>query len=395
MTVIKAHVKRLSAALTAAALIALAACGSDDTESDDSSPDESAAPSAAAVDGFPVGEPFGDAEWSVEVSLPSTGATVKMRDSAVKVRGDRVIAEYEETDGRGVIAFDASGEEVWKQEVSESARIGVLEETVAVLEQGTEEGSGLEKDQSTTTLTLLSLKDGSTVTESDEPDLSLGNSITEFGEIVTLGEPRKYITEDGDVREAEEYPEDLAKAIPDLEDGLAEIVPLDSGIDELDDAFAVEVRAISRQQNVALLQVAYGGAEWATYAVEAESGEVITKLDCRNAEHTDSDTNVAYSSPNGEYGVMESYWISEDDVRCYAGDEETKGVEFSAVDDDGTAYGVTSESDSTEGELAVVTADGEADVSALPDGAPAPLGIADGGMAIHVKGNTITGNPIK
>jgi hypothetical protein len=395
---------RSTTALGLAALLALTACGggSDDGASAPadapSADDQSAEAPKPPVESFPVGEPFEEAVWSVKVSLPSTGGVVKTRDNPVKVRGDRLIVEYEELDGaRGIVAFAPDGAPVWSHEVSQMASIGVLDSTVAILQTETIEGSGLEKDTSTVTLTLLSQQDGSTVAEMQDPDLNRVKSISDFGEILVFGDPLRYVSEDGAIHEAGQYDPQVARGIPFIEDGLAEVVPLDPSIEELDDAFRTDIRAIARKQEVAILQIAYGAtSQYVTYAVNAESGDVIGKLDCNNAKHTDSDTNVAYSSPNGRYGVLEAYWISGDEVRCYAGDRDTRGVEFTAVDDNGTAYGTTLEMNATvDPELVVIAADGSIAVSPLPQGASAPVGIMEGGIAIHVRGDTITGNPIR
>lgn len=379
-------------ALAAAAALALTGCGGapDDAEANNAAVTETQPEEQAeAVEGFPVGEPFEDAAWSVEVSLPDTGTTVKTRDRPVHVRGDRLIVEHEGVDGSsGVVAFSSDGEQVWAHEIPETATVGgVLEETVAVFEDSETEASGLDRAERITELTLLSLEDGSVVAEVELPDSAVG--VTDYGEIVYTDDGLKTVTEDGELHEAEE-PEEEAVGEALGGDRLVDPIPLDAAINP-DDAFESEVRAIAKKQDVAVVQVGRGASpEWSTYAVDARSGEVIDELECSNAEHTDGDTNVGRNSPNGEYSVLEAYWISADEVRCFAGDDDTKGVEFTAVDDDGTAYGTSSED-----ELAVVTADGEAQVSDLPDGASAPIGIMDGGIAVHLRGSTITGNPIK
>ncbi len=100
-------------------------------------------------------------------------------------------------------------------------------------------------------------------------------------------------------------------------------------------------------------------------------------------------------SPNGEYGVNGTIWMSETEGKCFGGGDGEKTIEFRAVADDGTAYGETED-----GELVVVTTGGEAEVFE----ALVPVGVMNGDIAIHVSGEddegvwgdpTITANPIK
>ncbi len=87
--------------------------------------------------------------------------------------------------------------------------------------------------------------------------------------------------------------------------------------------------------------------------------------------------------------------MSETEGKCFGGGDGEKKIEFTAVADDGTAYGETED-----GELVVVTNGGEAEVFE----ALVPVGVMNGDIAIHVSGEddegvwgdpTITANPIK
>lgn len=401
MTINTARSKKLlviPVALAATAMLTLSACGSSDPAADtkpavqDKLTEDRQETPEPSIKSIPVGEPFGDAVWAINgLHVPSGVRSAIINGKPVKTRGDRLIIETIELDDkRGVLVFDSDGKEVWQRSFDPLAEISVLQEVVAVMEYDTVESGGLDKAEDVGTLTLLSLKDGSTVAELSQQD-PIHHLFNEFGQIV-LNE--SVVTEDGKVHEQTKAPEFGALF---LKDGVTAPVELDASIPELEDAFDVETRVIAPALGIAVVGITHGPSpEFTYYAVKTKDGSVVNKLDCGDAlfaKHTDSSTNVAYASPNGDYAVLESFWISSSEAKCYTEQEDVKGAILTAVDDNGTAYGTTSDS---KRELVVITAEGTARVSALPNQASAPIGILDGGIAIHTDSlGKVTGNPIK
>ena len=161
-------------------------------------------------------------------------------------------------------------------------------------------------------------------------------------------------------------------------------------------AFLANILAIDRKQGLSVLEVTplpYGESAPPIYVVDTKTGQVVYELQCPDLLSTGE--MIARNSPNGRYGVAGPFWMSETEGKCFGGGDGQKTIEFSAVDDNGTAYGETDE-----GELVVITKGGEPEVS----DAPVPIGVMDGNIAIHIDGEkgagfwidpTITANPIK
>lgn len=410
---------RAAAAAVVIALTAgLAACSGEEstdgaeagTSTTNESPaEETADPTQPTVASFPVGEPFGQAVWSVDVGAG---------DKTVFVRPDRVFVDNLNLDTRTIHAYTSEGEEAWTYELPdheypENAEIGVLDETVAVLEEVETEASGLDTASTVTRLTALSQEDGSVVAEEEIPSDVL--SINGFGSIVYWGESDdtlNFVTETGEIVDVE-----APNAQPDKA-GFVNGIPFwidranhvntaswssreDLGLDQ-SEFIGAEVLAVDNRQGLLVLQVSSGPqVDLSYYGVRAETGEVAYELSCPGHSHSDSQTNIARNSPNGEYGVLESIWMSADDGQCFGGEDGQRSIELIAVDDNGTAYGDVlghGESD----ELVVIRAGGEPEVSE----APAPVGIMNGDIAVHINGSrtegtaftgatTITGNPIE
>lgn len=100
---------------------------------------------------------------------------------------------------------------------------------------------------------------------------------------------------------------------------------------------------------------------------------------------------TAALSPSGEYAVLDSLLWDGSTVTCIGGGEGQRSVTLTAITDEGTAYG------SAGGDLLVeVPASGEPTTSDLPEGAQPPIGIMDGGLAIHYDPDgVITANPVR
>lgn len=329
----------------------------------------------AAEASIPVGAPFGDAVWRVEAE----GST------RVNVRPDRLIVDSTTPASRTIRAFTADGKEKWDYSLSGddvgSAEVWVLDETVAVLEEVTTEGSGLDKDQTNEQLTLLSQEDGTEITT------EAAASVNEFG-VVVFKDGESALTEEGETvaYKAPEY-----KYTDDKQTPVYGIPPVEFPIFqdlESDEYVEVEPLATGLKEDILIIYASAGG-ETTYYAVDTKAGRVAYELPCS------SGLSSTLRSPNGEYGVNGSIWMSETEGKCFGGGDGEKKIEFTAVADDGTAYGETED-----GELVVVTNGGEAEVFE----ALVPVGVMNGDIAIHVSGEddegvwgdpTITANPIK
>lgn len=401
---------RAAAALAVLALM-LTACGGGGTKAPEATSSagtdtaETAKPDEPAVEGFAVGKPFGDAEWSVALDPSSTSVV----DA---VRPDRVIVTT--TTGTGsnqaqtLHAYTDQGEEAWTHDVPQFAEVGVLETSVAVLAKKEVEGSGLDTAKTVTELTLLSQDDGSVITEKELPDDTAG--INDLGSIVYRSaddlDVLSLVSEDGKVTELNADQTDVNDAgfVGDVpfwltKDNSAATNVLHGGswtlsefpgIDE--EIFEMDVLAVDNRLGLIVVQAGHGATDALAYfAVRAETGEVAYEFDCPDYSHTNSSTNIANSSPDGEYGVHESIRLSASKARCFGGGDGQKSVELQTVDDDGTAYGLTDPDTTEDHDLVVIPSGGEPEIS----DAPIPAGIMDGGIAVHLVQSTITGNPIK
>lgn len=394
----------------------LTACGgeggTDGAETETSTANRSPAEETTepTVASFPVGEPFGQAVWSVDLGAG---------DKTVFVRPDRVFVDNLNLTTRTIHAYTPEGEEAWTYELPdheypENAEIGVFEETVVVLEEVEAEASGLDIASTVSKLTALSQEDGSIVAEEEIPSDAL--SINAFESIVQWGEREDtldFVTETGEIINVE-----APNAQPDKA-GLVNGIPFwidrsnhlntaswssreDLGLDQ-SEFIGAEVDAVDHRRGLLVVEVTSGlGVERSYHVVRAETGEVTHELSCPGHSHSDSQTNVARNSPNGEYGVLESVWLAADGGQCFGGESGQRSIELIAVDDSGTAYGDAAPGRSGSNELVVIPAEGEPEVVE----GPTPVGVMNGGIAVHVNGTrgegtaftgatTITGNPIE
>lgn len=103
------------------------------------------------------------------------------------------------------------------------------------------------------------------------------------------------------------------------------------------------------------------------------------------------------ASPNGNYRVIKNLWFSSSGAtECYGGGEDEKNVTLSAVNDDGTAYGVASEAG---GQSFLVTTkpDEKPQTTPLAEVAHPPIVIMEGNLGLFRDPETgaISANPIK
>jgi len=130
------------------------------------------------------------------------------------------------------------------------------------------------------------------------------------------------------------------------------------------------------------------------HAIRAETGERAFDVTCATGSEVGASLATggtrSSTSPDGRYAVKGPVSFSSDEAVCLGGGDQ-QSVSLTAVDDDGTSYGV-----SAEGDLVVAPLNGDPQVSALPSGASTPLGIMTGGIAVHWDDASgyITGNPI-
>lgn len=420
--------------------LALAACSTDETDPDtpESPPEEQ----EAEFTELSVGEPFGEASWGMDDV-----------DNIVTVTADRVVAEQ----GGELVAWDSEGEEVWSEslpgesstseddedvddgladaaeneedapdggagdapddgqaEVDDGLGDGVEvrqigPETVAVIMTGEVEGEDLDLDSYGAEVTLHDITDGSVISEheieGDEnsyPDLS--NDGLAF--VLPSGEGLA-ITADGEERTVEGFatqggpPDNVPVDNPVGTVGNTVFWTTDDGAEEstgsatdtwqtdqfglLDYALSAGITSVDQAQGTVV--VTAQGEEAAHAWVDAESGEVLTELEEPFEE-------ALVYSPNSEYAVSGSSVISGTDVESVGGSAEgQEAVVFTAITDDGTAYGSTMDGD----DFVVVPEGGEPEVSDLPEGSESPVAVLEGDLAVHYDSDegVVNANPIE
>lgn len=130
--------------------------------------------------------------------------------------------------------------------------------------------------------------------------------------------------------------------------------------------------------------------------LDATTGEVLALLEGDVLLDGLSGADVA-ASPNREHFAYGNVIMSADgtQIRVIGGGDQAS-VRLTAIADDGTAYGYAG-SGNQQSRFARVGLEGEAETEERPDEAEAPVGIMDGGVAIHyhrADEATITGSPL-
>lgn len=356
----------------------------------------------ASDESFPVGAPFGDAIWSIG----------EVRDSSdtAAVRGDRLIV-HREIYPKSVTSYAADGSEVWYFNLpgrgsSDIYDVQILDEVVAILTRVELEGDGLEESSFAANVLLLSIQDGSVVTEAELPIVDAHA----FPPANLIGDG-VYMTEEGDLQD---IPVDGATLR--MIDGAPVWVERDDeepgdqlsskSWQSLPYSFDQRSEIMNRERGLVLVKEDGTGSDSLIgHVLDVHSGEVqfsITSESNPFAEYKVgrfwspvADDESSICSPNGEFAVSGALWISESEGRCIGGGDGQQKVTLTAVDDSGIAYGI-----SEQFKLVIVPVGGDPQVSDLPEvGAPKtpspPFAIMDGGIALHWDGTTVTANPIQ
>lgn len=398
----------LATMATLASTTAISACTSGSPDDSDGDPANSpkqnkhSDPDRHASDAsFPVGEPFGEAAWSVDEVVNVEGVTV---------RGNRLIVH------RGgfppsISVYANDGSEVWFFELPDSSDqisydVQILEETVAFLTRGEIDSQSLAESSSGANVLLLSLEDGSVVAEAGLPI----ESDRAFPPERLIGDGA-YMTESGELFD---FPIDDIE--PKLVDGT--LIWSEEGADKAEEFLATEnwrsseysfgwrKKIVNWRRGLMLVQGHdTGDPSLIGHVIDVHTGEVPFSISSENNPSAESrvgrylsplrNDEPSICSPNGAYVVDGALWMSESQGRCIGGGEGQQNVTLTAVDDAGTAYGV-----SEEGKLVVVPVGSEAYVSELPEIRPyrdpvPPFAIMEGGLALHWDGLIVTANPIK
>lgn len=387
--------------LAVAAVVTLvAACSSGDDEEPAAAAPSEADPATTTSTDAPTEDPpqaslpvveevFGAAEWSLNV--PPEGELL--------VTPTRAVSHDDTT----VFAVDAGGEEAWSVPLDlldqRETAIGnqtnynptmrlVDTETVAVIETGLRQGSGLEAALNVARVTLIDLESGQTQqvdlegTENDAPAVDTFGLY--FEPAVGGAETLAYTVDAAGT--VTEYGQD---ADPSPIAVVGDHVLMDSHDDTADwtgaplpDAFLWS----SDGENLAMA----GNSD--TYAwIDLDTGQAVAEGPCG--------TNVPEliaRSPNGEFRAYGGFVfeVAAAQSRCVGGSDGERTVTFTAVDDEGRAYGVVPP-DGDSGLLVVADLEGE-ETYPLPAGSAPVRGIMEGGIAVHwdVAGGIVTGNPI-
>lgn len=364
---------------------------------------------------LPVASVFGEPAWSMQIP-PSWEQMTPV------VTANRVIA----LDDAVVRAYDSQGMEVWatywKPLAEEDRATGqppvlrqVSPEVIAVIDTGKVEGEGLSTSTYSAMVTLINIGDGALIKEvtvdgsaSDTPKLGaigLGFALPDRTAVVVLP--------DGEVVEAPPASSD-ARLV-----GAASVGEHSIGLWETDSVNSPSsfggtgwTFADAQPGGATANALIYGSdadslllGRWnepkagqgepgkvAFQLLDAGSGDVLTAVDCGPA------VERAFGvSPNREWSATGPLRIGPGNkVDCVGGGDGEKDVTFSAVTDQGRAFGTASEG-GADAVLVDATPGQEPQTHDLPEGAAPPIGIMEGDLAIHWESKTgiITANPVE
>lgn len=398
--------------------VSLTACASG--EADRQAPTDQAVPSAVEetstgpTHSLPVASAFGEPAWGTQVP-PSWEQMTPV------ITAQRVIALSDAT----VVAYDTQGAEAWSTDwqplAEEDRAVGtppvlrqVSPEVVAVIDTGKVEGEGLATTTYATQVTLINIEDGSLIkevtvpgSESDTPKLGetgLGFVLPDRTAVV--------VTPEGEIVEAPAAPADArlvgAASVGHHPIGLWETGSVNtlasfgasgwSSTDSLPDEKTVNGQVFGSDADSLVLgrwnEPAAGSGEAGEVAfqvVDAASGQTFGTLECGPAV-----AQPFVVSPSREWKVTGSLRLSpQNEGDCTGGGEGQRTVRFTAVTDEGRAFGLAGQGGSDA--LFVDSKPGEEpETSELPEGARPPIGVMEGGLAIHWKAKTgvITANPV-
>lgn len=352
---------------------------------------------------IPVGQPFGEAQWSVNVDASS-------EEQSPLVIGNHVVALSDGT----VKAWSADGTEAWQAptpSAGESSDVALRQadsNTVAVIATGVSEGEGLAESRYTAHVTLVDITSGKTTevdiagSDVDAPSLSaVGVAFTlpdGTGVVIT---PEGETVDVPDIATTTGPPDNAEADHPILALGDTVIWATTGGGEEqtgyATDTWStgdLDLLDYTQSSSIEALDLALGlvvvgahASEHAFAVVDAATGDVVSDIECRPATFAS-----AVTSPNSKHSVVGPLQLTAHDAQCVGGGEGQQTVTLTAVTDDGTAYGRASE-----GNLVVVPAGGgEPETSALPDGANPPIGFLEGNLAVHYDAGQgiVTANPV-
>ncbi len=400
----------------AALAVTLTDCSSGTAEVPSGSPVQTTVSPSAGLPAhtLPVAHVFGEPVWGMQI--PPFWKMTPV------VTAQRVIA----LDADNVLAFDAKGTEVWSTDwtpLAESDRIAgsppllrqVTSDVIAVIDTGKVKGEGLATTTYAALVTLIDIEDGSLVkevtipgSESDAPQLGeigLGFALPDRSAAV--------VTPEGEIVEAPSAPADArlvgAASVGEHPIGLWETgsvntltsfgAPGWSSNDSPPSQAAVTAQVFGSDADSLLLgrwfepRVGMGEPGEVLFQVlDAASGEVLATPECGPAVES-----PFVVSPDRAWKVVSSLRLSPQNVGdCTGGGEGQRSVRFTAVTDDGRAFGLASQGgadplfvDSKPGE--------EPETSDLNEGVQPPIGVMEGGLAVHwdAKTGVITANPIQ
>ena len=408
--------KTLPLLLTAA--ISLTACASG--EADRQAPTDQSVPSAVEetstgpTHSLPVASAFGEPAWGMQIP-PSWEQMTPI------VTAQRVIALSDAT----VVAYDTRGEEAWatdwKPLAEEDRAVGTPPEirqvspaVVAVIDTGKVPGEGLATTTYAAQITLINVEDGTVVkevsvpgSESDAPQLGeigLGFALPDRSAAV--------VTPEGEIVEAPAAPADArlvgAASVGEHPIGLWETGSVNtlssfggsgwSSDDLLPNEAVANAQVLGSDADALLLgrwnepTAGRGEAGAVVFQVlDAASGKVLASPECGPAVATQFAV-----SPNRQWKVAGSLRLSPQNTGdCTGGGEGQRSVTFSAVTDEGRAFGLAGQGGSDT--LFVDSKAGEEpETHDLPEGARSPIGVMEGGLAVHWESRTgiITANPL-
>lgn len=400
----------------AALAVTLTGCSSGTAEVPSGSPVQTTVSPSAGLPAhtLPVAHVFGEPAWGMQIP-PSWERMTPI------VTAQRVIALSDAT----VVAYDTRGEEAWSTEwkplAEQDRAVGtppvlrqVSPEAVAVIDTGKVKGEGLATTTYATQVTLINIEDGSLIkevtvpgSESDTPKLGetgLGFVLPDRTAVV--------VTPEGEIVEAPAAPADArlvgAASVGETPIGLWETGSVNtlssfgspgwSSNDSLPNEATTNAQIFGSDADTLVLgrwnEPAAGSGEAGEVAfqvVDAASGQTFGTLECGPAV-----AQPFVVSPSREWKVTDSLRLSpQNEGDCTGGGEGQRTVRFTAVTDEGRAFGLAGQGGSDA--LFVDSKPGEEpETSELPEGARPPIGVMEGGLAIHWKAKTgvITANPV-
>lgn len=353
--------KTLPLLLTAA--ISLTACASG--EADRQAPTDQSVPSTAEqttigpTHSLPVASVFGEPAWGMQIP-PSWEQMTPI------VTAQQVIA----LSSASVVAYDAQGAEAWSTDwqplAEEDRAVGtppvlrqVSPEVVAVIDTGKVEGEGLSTSTYAAQVTLISIGDGALIeevtvpgSESDTPELAeigLGFALPDRSAVI--------VTPEGEIVEAPAAHADArlvgAVSVGQHPIGLWETGSVStlssfggsgwSSDDLLPNEATTNAQVFGSDADTLVLgrwnEPTAGrgeGGEVAFQVLDAASGEVLSTPECGPAT-----ASPFVVSPNSEWKVAGSLRLSPQNTGdCTGGGEGQRSVTFSAVTDEGRAFGL-------------------------------------------------------